>query len=124
MRDRNYSWKRFPWDLRPPEARRLRVAAPRGLAGWDGYAGGVAGAVADHPQLYILAKAGVLPAMEAHDGDLPRRLVFLDEAGSHIAMTRDYGRAPRGQRVLGSVPRNRGEVTTMIGLSASRASAP
>ncbi len=30
-------------------------------------------------------------------------------------MTRDYGRAPRGQRVLGSVPRNRGEVTTMIG---------
>jgi transposase len=30
-------------------------------------------------------------------------------------MTRDYGRAPRGQRVHGSVPRNRGEVTTMIG---------
>jgi len=45
----------------------------------------------------------------------PRRLVFLDEAGSHIAMTRDYGRAPRGERVHGSVPRNRGEVTTMIG---------
>jgi transposase len=45
----------------------------------------------------------------------PRRLVFLDEAGSHIAMTRDYGRAPRGERVQGSVPRNRGEVTTMIG---------
>jgi len=41
--------------------------------------------------------------------------VFLDEAGSHIAMTRDYGRAPCGERVLGSVPRNRGEVTTMIG---------
>src|SRR5437867_7851679 len=45
----------------------------------------------------------------------PRRLVFLDEAGSHIAMTRDYGRAPRGERVHGCVPRNRGEVTTMIG---------
>jgi transposase len=45
----------------------------------------------------------------------PTRLVFLDEAGSHIAMTRDYGRAPRGERVVGSVPRNRGEVTTMIG---------
>lgn len=30
-------------------------------------------------------------------------------------MTRDYGRAPRGERVHGSVPRNRGEVTTMIG---------
>lgn len=41
--------------------------------------------------------------------------MFLDEAGSHIAMTRDYGRAPRGERVHGSVPRNRGEVTTMIG---------
>ena len=45
----------------------------------------------------------------------PLRLVFLDEAGSHIAMTRDYGRAPRGERVHGSVPRNRGEVTTMLG---------
>ena len=32
-----------------------------------------------------------------------------------MAMTRDYGRAPRGERVFGSVPRNRGEVTTMIG---------
>jgi transposase len=30
-------------------------------------------------------------------------------------MTREYGRAPRGERVHGSVPRNRGEVTTMIG---------
>jgi len=30
-------------------------------------------------------------------------------------MTRDYARAPRGERVQGSVPRNRGEVTTMIG---------
>jgi transposase len=45
----------------------------------------------------------------------PRRLVFIDEAGSHIAMTREYARAPRGERVPGAVPRNRGEVTTMIG---------
>jgi len=30
-------------------------------------------------------------------------------------MTRNYARAPRGERVQGSVPRNRGEVTTMIG---------
>ena len=30
-------------------------------------------------------------------------------------MTREYGRAPRGERVHGWVPRNRGEVTTMIG---------
>ena len=51
----------------------------------------------------------------------PRRLVFLDEAGNHIALIRDDGRAPRGQRVLGGVARNRGEVTTLIGRLASRA---
>lgn len=45
----------------------------------------------------------------------PQRLVFIDEAGSHIAMTRDYARAPRGVRAVGSVPRNAGTVTTMIG---------
>ena len=45
----------------------------------------------------------------------PRRLVFIDEAGSNIAMTREYARAPRGERANGSVPRNRGEVTTMLG---------
>jgi len=45
----------------------------------------------------------------------PRRLVFLDEAGGHIAMARDYARAPRGDRALGYVPRNSGTVTTMIG---------
>jgi len=41
--------------------------------------------------------------------------VFIDEAGSHIAMTREYARAPRGERAHGSVPRNAGTVTTMIG---------
>ena len=45
----------------------------------------------------------------------PRRLVFIDEAGSHLAMTREYGRAARGERVSGRVPRNRGMVTTMLG---------
>src|SRR5512133_1721299 len=45
----------------------------------------------------------------------PRRLVFIDEAGSNVAMTREYARAPRGERAHGSVPRNRGEVTTMLG---------
>lgn len=30
-------------------------------------------------------------------------------------MTRDYARAPCGERVGGNVPRNRGDVTTMIG---------
>lgn len=46
----------------------------------------------------------------------PRQLVFIDEAGSHIAMTREYARAPRGQSApTGTVPRNAGTVTTMIG---------
>ncbi len=45
----------------------------------------------------------------------PRRLVFIDEAASHIAMTREYARSPRGERAHGSVPRNAGTVTTMIG---------
>ncbi len=45
----------------------------------------------------------------------PARLVFIDEAASHIAMTREYARAPRGERAHGSVPRNAGTVTTMIG---------
>jgi hypothetical protein len=45
----------------------------------------------------------------------PRQLVFIDEAGSHIAMTREYARAPRGERAHGTVPRNAGTVTTMIG---------
>jgi transposase len=45
----------------------------------------------------------------------PTRLVFIDEAGSNIAMTRDYGRALRGERVPGHVPRNRGTVTSMLG---------
>lgn len=45
----------------------------------------------------------------------PSRFVFLDETGTHISMTRDHGWAPRGQRVHGRVPRNRGKVTTVIG---------
>jgi transposase len=40
----------------------------------------------------------------------------VDESGSHIALTRPYGRAPKGQRVVGRVPRNRGKVTTMLGM--------
>lgn len=48
--------------------------------------------------------------------DVPvSRLVFLDETGSTISMTRAHGRAPVGQRVDDVVPRNRGRVTTIIG---------
>jgi len=41
--------------------------------------------------------------------------VFIDEAGSNIAMTREYARSPCGERAHGAVPRNAGTVTTMIG---------
>ena len=41
-------------------------------------------------------------------------LVFLDECGSNIALTRLYARAPRGKRVYGSVPRNRKKNTTLL----------
>jgi transposase len=41
--------------------------------------------------------------------------VFTDETGFHLAMTRAYGRAARGQRVNQSVPRNHGQAVTLIG---------
>ena len=43
-----------------------------------------------------------------------RRLVVVDESGSTIALAPLYGRAPKGQRVHGSVPRNRGKNTTVL----------
>ena len=44
----------------------------------------------------------------------PRRFVFLDEANAKTNMTRLYGRAPRGERVLGYVPDRRYESLTML----------
>jgi len=44
----------------------------------------------------------------------PERFVFLDETGLHTAMTRLYGRAPRGQRLVESVPEARWETTTLL----------
>ncbi len=41
--------------------------------------------------------------------------MFLDEAGSNIAMTRDYARSESGERAHDKVPRNRGDVTSMLG---------
>ena len=59
----------------------------------------------------------------AEDFD-PRRLKFVDESGVNIAMTRLYGRAPRGERAVGSAPQNYGENVTMLGaLSAAGLSA-
>jgi transposase len=47
-----------------------------------------------------------------------RKLVFIDESGSNIAMTPDYAWGQRSLRVHDVVPRNRGTVTTMIGALA------
>ena len=44
----------------------------------------------------------------------PRRLVFVDESGTNLSLTPRYGRAPRGQRVVGSVPRNHGPNVTLV----------
>jgi transposase len=42
------------------------------------------------------------------------RFKFLDEAGSNIAMTRMYGRAAPGMRVVETVPHNYGENVSML----------
>jgi transposase len=39
----------------------------------------------------------------------------VDESGVNLAMTRLYGRAPRGVRVVGSVPQNYGPNVTILG---------
>jgi transposase len=43
-----------------------------------------------------------------------KQLVVVDECGSTIALTPLYARAPKGQRARDSVPRNRGNNTTLI----------
>ncbi len=40
--------------------------------------------------------------------------MFLDECGANTAMTRLYGRAPAGERVVGSVPHGNWKTTTLI----------
>ncbi len=44
----------------------------------------------------------------------PARLIFVDETGTNLSLTRRYGRATRGQRVVGQVPRNHGPNVTLI----------
>ena len=54
-----------------------------------------------------------------------RRLKFIDESGVNLALTRLYGRAPRGERAVGSTPINYGQNLTLIGaLSGSGIEAP
>jgi transposase len=44
----------------------------------------------------------------------PEQLVFVDESGTNIALTRLYGWAPHDRRASGSVPRNHGKNTTLV----------
>jgi transposase len=44
----------------------------------------------------------------------PERFKFIDESGVNLAMTRLYGRAPRGERVIGAVPQNYGAHVPML----------
>lgn len=43
------------------------------------------------------------------------RLIFLDEAGVNLAMTRRYARSPRGQRAYSSAPINYGPNVSVLG---------
>jgi transposase len=54
----------------------------------------------------------------------PGHLVFVDETGTNTAMTRTYGRAPEGERVLGAVPSPWTTLTLICGLRLSGVSAP
>jgi hypothetical protein len=44
----------------------------------------------------------------------PRRLVFVDESSTNVALTPRYARAPRGERARGKAPRNWGKNVTLI----------
>jgi hypothetical protein len=43
-----------------------------------------------------------------------RRLVFVDECGTHTSLAPVYGYSPKGERLNVSVPRNRGKNTTLL----------
>ena len=54
-----------------------------------------------------------------------KKLVFIDETWASTSMTRRYGRAPRGQRCIGSAPHGHWKTTTFVGgLRHDRLTAP
>ncbi len=76
----------------------------------------MAAIVACRPALYLTEQ----PASRHTPFTLRLAGSFLASRGGSIlasaeGMTREYARGPRGERVQGYVPRNRGTVTTMIG---------
>jgi transposase len=65
-------------------------------------------------------------AWRAGQPDLdPDRLVFIDETWATTNMTRRYGRAPRGQRLIAAVPHGHWKTSTFVaGLRTSGLTAP
>jgi len=56
---------------------------------------------------------------------VPDRLVFLDETWATTNMTRRYGRAPRGERLIAAVPYGHWKTSTFVaGLRVSGLTAP
>jgi transposase len=60
----------------------------------------------------------VQQARAAYHADIaalaPQRFKCIDESGVNLAMTRRYGRAPKGERVIGAVPQNYGANVTIL----------
>ncbi len=48
-------------------------------------------------------------------GILAKDLIFIDESGVNLALTRLFARAPKGQRARGLRPHNRGRNVSLIG---------
>ena len=42
-------------------------------------------------------------------------MIFLDEAGTHLGMTRHHARSDKGKRAYGKAPKDRGKNVTLIG---------
>jgi transposase len=55
----------------------------------------------------------------------PTSVVFLDETSTQTTMTRPRGRARRGERVVGAVPRNHGaNITCLVAMGPTGMQAP
>lgn len=55
----------------------------------------------------------------------PKRLIFIDETGLSTNMARRYGRSPKGERLVASVPYGHWKTTTFLGaLRHDRIDAP
>ncbi len=67
------------------------------------------------------ARAHHWQVIEALDA---RRLKFVAAAGVHLALTRLYGRAPKGERVSEAFPRTTGKTSPYWPLWGHRASKP